>query len=219
VEDKPLAVKASRSRAVDRLVNFSDAVVAVAVTVLVLPLVDIGPPGQGQTVWQLIGDNGAQIFAFVFTFYVVAIMWQAHNRILNGIRDYDPAVFWLNTTWLALIVMLPWFSAMYGESQSETEGKGASGVGLVYWGALAAISLLGSTISWHLVRNPALLVPGDRDTDRVGRMTVLRGPVFAGYFLFIGVVFEFAPAIATWLPLGIIPLSIWMRPRHQQQHA
>ncbi len=50
-------------------------------------------------------------------------------------------------------------------------------------------------------------------------MTVLRGPVFAAYFLFIGVVFEFAPAIATWLPLGIIPLSIWLRPGPRTQDA
>jgi len=203
-------VAASRARAVDRLINFSDAVVAVAVTVLVLPLVDIAAPGPGETVWGLLGRNAGQVFAFVFTFYVVAVMWQAHNRILNGIRDYDGAVFWLNASWLVLIVMLPWFSAMYGETISG-DARSSGGVGFLYWGAMAAIALFGSAISWHLRRHPELLLPsgGSGSSDR---LAAIRGPVMAAYFLFIGVVFEFAPDVASWLPLGIIPLSIWLRP-------
>ncbi len=209
-------LEASRSRAVDRLINFSDAVVAVAITVLVLPLVDIASPGPDETVWTVLGDHAGQIFAFLFTFYVVAIMWQAHNRILNVIRDYDAATFWLNTTWLVAIVLLPWLSSMYGEAQSSTDARGASGVGLLYWSVLAVISMLGSSIAWHLRRAPALLMAGVGADDRASRMTVLRGPVFAGYFLFIGLMFEVAPDVADWLPLGIIPLSIWLRPGRRQ---
>jgi uncharacterized membrane protein len=216
VSDAATPLDASRARAVDRLVNFTDAVVAVAITVLVLPLVDIDAPGPDETVWAVVGDHAGQIFAFLFTFYVVAIMWQTHNRVLNGIRDYDAAIFWLNTTWLVAIVLLPWLSSMYGEAQSSSEERGASGVGLLYWGTLAAISLLGSAIARHLRRTPRLLVGVDPVTDQVGRMTTLRGPVFAAYFLFIGLAFEIVPEVATWLPLGIIPLSIWLRPRRRQ---
>jgi uncharacterized membrane protein len=216
VSDTAPPLEAGRSRAVDRLVNFTDAVVAVAITVLVLPLVDIDSPGPGETVWSVIGDNSGQVFAFLFTFYVVAIMWQTHNRILNGIRDYDGAIFWLNTTWLVAIVLLPWLSAMYGEAQSSSDARGAGGVGLLYWGTLAVISLLGSWISWHLHRVPSLLVDAGASHDRWGRMTILRGPIFAMYFLFIGVAFEIVPEVASWLPLGIIPLSIWLRPRGRQ---
>jgi TMEM175 potassium channel family protein len=139
-------------RSVDRLINFSDAVVAVAVTVLVLPLVDIAGPEEGQTVWTVIGEHASQVWTFLFTFYVVAVLWLAHNRILNSISRYDPVVFWVNTTWLAAIVLLPWVSAMYGESE-----WGRSGVGLVYWGTMAAISLLVSALGAHLRRHPELL--------------------------------------------------------------
>ena len=67
-----------------------------------------------------------QISTFLFTFYVVAIMWLAHNRILNEMRAYDPFIFWINTTWLAAIVLLPWISALYGESDNRAS------VGVVY---------------------------------------------------------------------------------------
>lgn len=199
---------AGEQRSVDRLINFSDAVVAVAVTVLVLPLLDISGPDQGQTVWTVIGDHASELWTFLFTFYVVAVMWLAHNRILNAIGRYDPFIFWVNTTWLAAIVLLPWVSAMYGESSG-----GRSSVGLLYWGVMAAIALLGSLLGTHLRRHPELLSetavtlsPQER------RRVALRGPVLGLYFLLIGVASIVTPTLAAWLPLGIIPLSIWLRP-------
>lgn len=195
-------------RSVDRLINFSDAVVAVAVTVLVLPLVDIAGPVEGQTVWTVIGEHASQIWTFLFTFYVVAVLWLAHNRILNSISRYDPVIFWVNTTWLAAIVLLPWVSAMYGES-----AWGRSGVGLVYWGTMATISLLVSVLGAHLRRHPELLSDdAPRLSASAQRRAALRGPVLGLYFLLIGVASILTPAIANWLPLGIIPLSIWLRP-------
>ena len=197
------------SRAVDRLINFSDAVVAVAVTLLALPLIDI-MPANGESVWATIGDNIGPVIAFLFTFLVVAMMWSAHNRILNGIRDFDGALFWLNTGWLAMVVLLPWFSAMFGESQMVGDGDKWPGVGALYWGTLGAISLLGWCMSWHLSRHPELLDDEEASSRTLG--SARRGVIFGLYFLFIGLVSEFAPDLASWLPLGIIPLSIWLRP-------
>lgn len=208
MSDRSPGTPVHTGRSVDRLINFSDAVVAVAVTVLVLPLLDIPGPQQGETVWMVIGEHASQLWTFLFTFYVVAVMWLAHNRILNSIGRFDAFIFWVNTTWLAAIVLLPWASAMYGESS-----WGRTSVGLLYWGVMAAIAFLGSLLGSHLRRRPALLseqAPLLSPADR--RRAQVRGPVLAAFFLFIGVVSVFAPAVANWLPLGIIPLSIWLRP-------
>ncbi len=195
-------------RSLDRLINFSDAVVAVAVTLLALPLVDIPGPRTGQTVWEVLGDHSSQIWTFLFTFFVVAVMWMAHNRILNSLETYDTAIFWLNTSWLAAIVLLPWVSSMYGEGSWS-----GTGVGLLYWGAMAAISLLGAALGGHIRRHRELL-PADAhqpsEADR--RRAALRGPVLGLFFLLIGLVSLVSPEIAAWLPIGIIPLSIWLRP-------
>lgn len=199
----------SSTRAVDRLINFSDAVVAVAVTLLALPLVDIRP-APGESVSQAIGDNIGSLIAFLFTFLVVALMWSAHNRILNGIRDFDGRLFWLNTVWLALVVLLPWVSAMFGESQMVGDGAEWPGIGTLYWGTLGLISLLGWVMSWHLSRHPELLDDQEAATRTLG--SARRGLIFGAYFIFIGLMSAIAPSIASWLPLGIIPLSIWLRP-------
>jgi uncharacterized membrane protein len=208
------ASRASTGRAVDRLINFSDAVVAVAITVMVLPLIDIPGPERGQTIWVVLLDHAGQISTFLFTFFVVAIMWLTHNRILNRIRAYDAVIFWTNTAWLAAIVLLPWLSAMYGESAG---GEGS--VGLVYWTALAFISMLGSMLGRHIRRHPEFMdaaAPAARSGSK-GSREWLRGPAFAAYFLATGVVSVFFPPVASWMPLGLIPLSIWLHPAGEGQ--
>lgn len=193
-----------RARTVDRFISFSDGVVAVAITLLALPLVSTLPK-QGQTPLEVVSANIGPIVVFLFTFAVVAIMWSAHNRVVNGLRDYDPTVFWLNTAWLALIVLLPWISDMFGDSDVLRSGAGAPGAGLLYWTVLAVLSLLGWLMARHLSRHPELQLAGDRVPGS------WRGLVFAGAFLVIGVASMVAPQVAVWLPLGIIPLSIWLR--------
>lgn len=191
-------------RSVDRLVNFSDAVVAVAITVLVLPLVDIPAPQGEQSVWNVTADNGAQFWTFLFTFYVVAIMWATHNRILRDLAALDGTLMWLNTTWLAAIVLLPWASAMYGEADA-----GRTSVGLVYWFLLGIISGLGGLIASYLRRHPDLL---DRPAGSGDWRTRARGPAFAALFVVIGLASTVWPDGASWLALLAIPLTIALRP-------
>ena len=206
------SVRSPRSeRSVERLVSFTDGVVAVAITLLALPLVDLLPE-SGQSAWDVVSGNSGPIIAFVFTFAVVAIMWSAHNRVLNGIVDYDATLFWLNLGWLAGIVLLPWFSNLYGATEMLGTGADGAGAGAVYWTTLAYSSLVGWGMSVHLRRHPELEA-GTEDAAEHGP-SALRGLVFAAWFLLTAVVTVVAPDVASWLPLGIIPLSIWLRPTY-----
>jgi uncharacterized membrane protein len=99
---------------VERLLFFSDAVVAVAITVLALPLFSIPGPTAGETVLDVLQANSGRIITFVSTFFVMAIMWSIHNRVMNSLVAYDGVVFWLNMAWLIGFVFLPWPSTMFG---------------------------------------------------------------------------------------------------------
>ncbi len=195
-------------RSVDRLINFSDAVVAVAVTLLALPLVDIAGPSADQTLLDVFSSHAGEIGSFLFTFYVVTLMWLVHNRILNSITNYDGALFWINATWLVIIVLLPWISSMYGTGAGDYPS-----VGFAYWVALAILSLLTSLMAYQLRRHPELLADdAPRYTPAERKRLAWRGPVLGGYFLLIAFVWLISPNIAAFLPFGIIPLSIWLRP-------
>ena len=211
-EQKQVDVKAgiSTGRAFDRLINMSDAIVAVAMTVNVLSIVGIRRDSSSESVWTVITDNGGQIGSFCFTFLIVGVMWLAHNRILNHMRGYDSTVFWLNLVWLLLIALLPWPTTMYGVSLvfgSADVVSDQAGVGLFYWGMLAAISAVGGLIGRHARRRPDLLDESNPANER-GQ---LKAWVYSGFFLLIGVVSLFSYPISTWLPVGLIVLAVVFR--------
>jgi uncharacterized membrane protein len=65
------------AKSVDRLVAFTDAVVAIAITLLVLPLADLvhEAAAKHETSWEVISKNQSQIFSFLLSFVVIARMW------------------------------------------------------------------------------------------------------------------------------------------------
>jgi len=207
-------IPAERRRAFDRLVNFTDAVVAIALTLQLLPLIEIKGPAPGETVWQIIADNWGQIFAFLLSFVIVVVMWTVHNRVFNVMRMYDGTILWLNLGWMLAIAFLPWPTAMYGTA-SSTAAIGVGGVGLLYWLNLALISGLGSVIAYHAAHHPELLEPGaaSRGWLAQSRRARLRGTVITAYFVVIGFISEVIPEYAGWIALGLVPLGRFLRDR------
>jgi uncharacterized membrane protein len=196
-------------RSFDRLVNFTDAVVAIAITLQLLPLVDIDGPTGEQTVWDVLSMNYGQINAFLLSFIIVIVMWLQHNRVFNVMKQLDGTIVWLNIGWLASIAFLPWPAAMYGDAASlEIEGHG--GAAMLYWFNLALISIFGSLIAWHAHRHPKLLEKGvlERGWLAHQRLARVRSIVYPSYFILIGLISEVVPAYAGWLALGLIPIGI-----------
>ena len=201
-------------RAFDRLINFSDAVVAVAVTVLVLPIADITLSRGEDTVWDVLGNHAGEIITFFFTFFVVAIMWLTHNRFMNQLRGYDGVIFWLNTAWLSIIAFLPVTSALYSDpgldgSGGWFSGSTLDGSGMLYWGSLSLICFIITLMSLRARGNTQLYDP--EQGISWGWKEISRGWIYAGYFLIIGVVSLFSTNISSYLPLGLLVLPLLLK--------
>jgi uncharacterized membrane protein len=96
-------------RGFDRFVNFSDAVVAIAVSLLILPLVDAVTdvrPGELSAL-DFFRDNGDRLLAFAISFVVIASFWVNHHSIFEEVKAYTPALMWMNLVWLFTVVFLP----------------------------------------------------------------------------------------------------------------
>ena len=197
-------------RSFDRLINFTDAVVAIAITLQLLPLVDIKAT-EGESIWQLISENSSQIFTFWFSFLILSVLWMKHNQVFNSMRAFDGTIFWLNSLWMALIVFLPWPTALYG-SLNDGQIIASKGVGLLYWWTLALISGIGWLIAIHAWQKPELLeqsvlIEGRKDSG----LKKYRGASFVTAFLLIGLAAEFSPQFVPYLSLGIIPMDLLLR--------
>ena len=108
------------SRGLDRLITFLDAVVAIAITLLVLPLVDVlgeGAPDQG--LGEVFTGNAGRFGAFLLSFAVIARLWLVHHRIVESVGAYDVLFLWVNLVWAFTIVVLPFATQVMAEFGSD----------------------------------------------------------------------------------------------------
>jgi uncharacterized membrane protein len=144
---------AATPRGLDRLVTFADAVVAIAITLLVLPLVDLSDV-HGSSVSHLLSEHVGQIATFLLSFAVIARLWMAHHRTFEHVRLYDRTLVPLTLVWLATIAFLPFPTGLLGAGTTRASV-------LLYIGTLLASSLvLTATIEW-VHTHPALQVGPD----------------------------------------------------------
>ena len=104
--EMPDAEMEAESRATDRLTLFSDAVVAIAITLLAIDL----PVPEGGTVplfWESVRHNGSHYAAFLISFFAIAAAWRDHHDIFRYVRRLDSRLRTLNTFWLLMIVLNP----------------------------------------------------------------------------------------------------------------
>ncbi len=100
--------------AADRLAFFSDAVVAIAITLLALEL----PVPSGDTNAELLrsaGDNGDDYLAFVISFLVISMHWRGHHRVFRYFTAAPPSVVWWNLLWMMMIVVTPFATRVITE--------------------------------------------------------------------------------------------------------
>ena len=96
----------AESRATDRLTLFSDAVVAIAITLLAIDL----PLPEGVTVtefWASVRHNDGHYAAFLISFFAIAAAWRDHHDIFRYVTRVDSRLRTLNTFWLLMIVLNP----------------------------------------------------------------------------------------------------------------
>jgi uncharacterized membrane protein len=94
------------SRAAERLTFFSDAVVAIAITLLAIDL----PVPAGGTVsafWKSVQHDDGHYAAFLISFVVIAAAWADHHVLFAYGRRVDGRLRALNTWWLLTIVLNP----------------------------------------------------------------------------------------------------------------
>jgi uncharacterized membrane protein len=99
----------------ERLILFTDAVFAIAITLLAIEIKI--PEFEGLPtdveVWQRLIWLIPKFIGFLVGFAVIAIYWTAHHRIFRFVRSYDQKLLWLNILFLLFIVLMPFSSGLF----------------------------------------------------------------------------------------------------------
>ena len=134
---------------------FTDAAVAIALTLLVLPLIDTvrdaaaeHPPASLHT---LLHVHARDFFAFTLSFVVIARFWRVHRRLFDSLAHLDEGLVTATLAWLFGIVFLPVPTAAL--VVAEDAGRGASAL---YAMNLAFIALTALVLTVWIARRPGL---------------------------------------------------------------
>jgi uncharacterized membrane protein len=91
----------------DRLTAFSDGVIAIIITIMVLELKI--PEGDD---WAALAQIGPVFSAYVLSFIYLAIYWNNHHHLLHTVTHVDGLILWANSHllfWLSLVPASTWW--------------------------------------------------------------------------------------------------------------
>ena len=144
------------------MIAFSDAVVAIAITLLVLPLVDAASKVGDAGVSKFLDTNGFAIFAFALSFVVIADFWYQHHQLFETVDAYNAVLVWASFIWMFSIVFLPFPTELLGSARANDQ------TGHVLYVSTLLVTTLASLVQhWAVVHWPALQAEESRGTARL----------------------------------------------------
>ena len=140
-----------------RLEAFSDGVLAIIITIMVLELV----PPHGTTLDDL--RPLAPVFlSYVLSFAILAIWWNNHHHLFQAVRAIDGRVLWANMLLLFFLSLFPFTTAWMGESAFASQPVALYGADLLA-AAMAYFLLVRALIAIQPSESPLAVAIG-RDT-------------------------------------------------------
>jgi uncharacterized membrane protein len=105
---------------IERTVFFSDAVFAIAITLLALDLrvPQISESAATSELPNALLELWPNAFSFLVSFWIIGSYWLAHHRIFHHVRAYDRGLLLINLLFLMWIVLLPFSSSLIGEYEN-----------------------------------------------------------------------------------------------------
>jgi len=148
----------------NRLEAFSDGVIAIIITIMVL---ELKVPHEADfkaliPLWPI-------LMSYVLSFIYVGIYWNNHHHMLHAVEEVSGSILWANLHLLFWLSLIPFVTAWTGENHFETAPTIAYGI--VLFMCAMAYSLLVRRLIQHHDKNAALAEAiGD---DRKGKMSIV----------------------------------------------
>ncbi len=135
----------------NRLEAFSDGVMAVAITLLVLDLTVPGPP-----LAHSLGAQWPVYAAYVTSFITIGIVWINHHIAIGRLAKTDHSILILNLLLLMTVVVIPFGTRLFSSYLKASSGENLAAA--IYSGVLLLMALIFTALNRQiLLRRPQLL--------------------------------------------------------------
>lgn len=130
-----------------RLEAFSDGVIAIVITIMVL---DLKVPHGSGTFAELL-QLWPVFFSYVLSFVYVGIYWCNHHHLMQTVQRVNGGILWANLHWMFWLSLMPFTTGWMGENEFSPHS-------LVLYGA----NLMMSALAWVLLAHMLTREPANR---------------------------------------------------------
>ncbi len=187
----------------DRLLAFSDGVIAIIITIMVL---ELRPPHEPT--WPALAVLAPKLLSYVLSFIYIGIYWNNHHHFMYVAKSVNGAILWANMGLLFCLSLVPFTTAWLGESGGAPIPTAVYGVSLI----LPAFAYL--ILQTLMIRadgpNSALAKAVASDNDWKGKVSP------ALYALGIALAFFYPPL--SWA-LYVAVALIWLAPDKRMERV
>jgi uncharacterized membrane protein len=143
----------------NRLETFSDGVIAIAITLLILEI-DVPEDTHGE-LWSALLRQWPSYLAYLISFAVIGIIWVNHHGILALVARVDRPLLYLNLLLLLAVAGIPFPTALVAE-HLQSPGIDSEVAAAVYggWATLVALSF---NLMWRWIVHDESLIRDDID--------------------------------------------------------
>ena len=177
-----------------RLEAFSDGVLAIIITIMVL---EIKVPHEAD--WAALRPLIPVFLSYVLSFIFVGIYWNNHHHLLQAVRQVNGRILWANQHLLFWLSLIPFVTGWMGENRFAALPVAFYG-GVLLFAAIAYFILTRALIAHHGQDSALAMAMGN---DLKGRISVL------AYAVAIPLAF-----VSTWLSclLYVLVAIMWLIP-------
>lgn len=152
----------------ERILFFSDAVIAIVITLLVLeirvPHLE-GDHLNESGIRHALVEMLPKFLGFTYSFFIIGMMWIEHHRIYRYIHRFDIGLIWRNLLFLLFVAFIPFPTALFSEYfRSQTA--------FILYVLSFALAALAKLWIWNYAvrRRSDLMLPGV-DDDLIKRIS------------------------------------------------
>jgi uncharacterized membrane protein len=178
-----------------RIAAFSDGVMAVAITLLVLNIEtpSVAEGDLGQALWDLVPS----VFAYVLSFALIGRYWVIHHQLFSKFVRFDGRLVVLNLVFLMLIALMPFSTDLFDR---YTDAPLAAAV---FASSLAVAAFVHFAMTRHALK--AGLVRSDEEREELTLGGAVALGIGAVFVLSVPVAFiDTTPAWIMWASLLLL---------------
>jgi uncharacterized membrane protein len=186
----------------NRLEAFSDGVLAIIITIMVLEL-----KVPEEPTLHALGDSASGLLTYLLSFVYIGIYWSNHHHMFQLSRKVDGSVLWANLNLLFWLSLYPFTTAWMDESHFARTT-------VVIYG----VNLLLAAIAYYILEQRIIRAEGDDSVLQEALGTDLKGKLSPVIYL-TGIALAFVEPWLGLIPFVVVAL-IWLVPdRRMEQYV